>query len=91
MRYADVNIEGGPAVAGVTVTDAQNQLIKGIGGVEISIRPDDVVRAKLEICMSKLKLSGVPTFMVADPRTGKMKPVAKIEFADGTVFDPSAA
>jgi hypothetical protein len=91
MRYADVKIEGGPAAQGISVTDAEGQPIKGIGGAEISIRPDDVVKVKLEICLSKLNLSGVPTFMVADPRTGKMKPVVRIEFADGTVFDPSAA
>ncbi|PJI56010.1 hypothetical protein CTI14_00305 [Methylobacterium radiotolerans] len=91
MRYADVKIEGGPHSKGISVTDAEGQPIKGIGGAEISIRPDDVVRLKLEICLSELKLSGAATFMVADPRTGKMKPVARIEFADGTVFDPTAA
>ena len=62
--------------------------IHGIASITLRIVPDDVYRAEMEIYCGFDAIDGaVGTLHIADPLTGTMKEVSRIEFADGTSFD----
>lgn len=42
---------------------------------------------QLQFEVIETQLDAKPQFLVADPRTGELKEIAKITFADGAVFD----
>lgn len=73
--------------AGVSITDAGGEQIPGIESVLISIKPNDVVRAHLQICAIDLMTEAVPTFQIVHPKTGDLREVKRIEFANGEALD----
>ena len=85
-----VNIESNGRVIGTSVTTAEGNPILGIRKATITLdaRGVDVPVATLEIVSASLRVRGaLPTFLVTDTKTGELKEVKRIEFADGTVFE----
>lgn len=89
MRYGNVKVQGGPVGNGVTVTDVETgEPIKGIEAVDIEVRAREPIRVNLTVAFAEMNLMGKPSFRMADPRTGSMRKIAKVVFADGQVFEP---
>lgn len=84
----NVKITSDEATYTTKVVDADTGAeIKGIASMDVTFRVDDVVRARIELCSVNVKTSASAEIVVADPRTGDMKAIKRIEFADGSTFD----
>ena len=60
------------------------KVMTSVAKMDIKFRPDDVVRAKVELFDSIVVLDNViPVFYILDPMTGKQRAVAKITWVDG--------
>jgi len=64
--------------------------LKEVGGLDIRMRPNEVVIAEVKLMSLSenpyLKVCR-PVFMVADPITGRLRSVKKIEFTDGDIWE----
>lgn len=79
----------GPEGFGTTLTDAETGVeIKGVSRLNINIEPDDIIRIEAEIFSAGLDVTGELALYVADPSTGEAKRPARIEFTDGSVWQP---
>lgn len=63
---------------------ATGEPIHGVTGIVITMKPNDFVRAAVEIDVVEVETRAVAEFMTMDPVSGQMKVVAEIIFADGT-------
>ncbi len=61
--------------------------IKGICAIDVSIRPDDMVKAAIVLWAGMVDVGAEAEFHVMNPSTGEPKAVKRIEFADGSAFD----
>jgi hypothetical protein len=85
-----VKIKSSTGVAnGTMVTNAETgDEIKGITSLSIDIRANDLVRATISLAAVEVDVDGAAAeFHVANPKTGDIKAVRRIEFADGEVVD----
>ena len=73
---------------GTKVTNADTgEEIQGIAGISVDIRVNDIVRAKIDLCCVQLGVAASAEYQVISPKTGDMKAVKRIEFADGEVLE----
>jgi hypothetical protein len=78
----------GPTGLGTTLTDADTgQEIKGVARLSINVEPDDFIRVEAELLSASLDVMGEAEFRVADPETGEIKRISRIEFEDGSVWN----
>lgn len=56
--------------------------IRGAVGLEVSIRLDDINRAQVELGSVAVDIVAMADFRVKDPRSGDLRRVARIVFAD---------
>ena len=57
--------------------------IHGITGIDVALRPNDLVRADIQLFVAEVDVNAVATFKIACPRTGELRAVRRIEFDDG--------
>ena len=69
------------------VTTQDGVEIRGIRSIELKIKPNEIVTARLEI-LSAFVGSADATYVLSHPLTGELTEVTKIEFADGDVWPP---
>ncbi len=63
----------------------------GVASVDIAYRPDDVVKATVELfSVEEEIIGGVPVIKMAHPITGEFLEVAKITFVNGETYEPLA-
>lgn len=75
----------------LSVLDANGRPIPGITAVDIALRPAKPPLMRLNMVAGNFEVEGVPMFGVTDPRDGRLRPVKRIEFADGDdAFEPPA-
>jgi hypothetical protein len=86
MDGVRIKSEGGIS-NGTMVTSADGEEIKGITGISIDLRVNDLVRAKIDLCAVLVDCTAQAEFRIAHPKTGDIKAVRRIEFADGEVID----
>lgn len=70
------------------VTDAKTgaDLGRMIRGIIIKVEPCDLVTAEVQMAV-QLSLTADASWLSGDPGTGEIKPVRRIEFADGSVWE----
>lgn len=80
-----------PARVGVgTIVSTQDgRLLEGVRAIDVRIRPNEVIRATLEIA-GEFCGEAQSDFVVLHPVTGDLRSVKRIEFADGTIWEPEA-
>lgn len=79
----------GPTGMGTMVTSAATgDELKGVSHLSIDIGLDSFTTVEATLFSASVEVDGIATFNVADPSTGESKPVARIEFADGTEWRP---
>jgi hypothetical protein len=83
--YAAIRVVASPD--GLVVWDANRKAIPGIISVDIALRPTGVPIMRVNMVCGNFDVAGQPVFAVADPATGQPRPVARIEFMDGSVFE----
>jgi hypothetical protein len=83
--YAAIRVVASPD--GIRVWDANRKAIPGIISVDIALRPTSPPLMRVNMICGNFDVAGHPIFAVADPATGQPRPVVKIEFADGGVFE----
>jgi hypothetical protein len=76
---------------GTKVFDAETGAeIRGVESISVLYEVDKPVTADVRVAFVQHETLATPRFMMADPRTGSMREISKIIFADGQVFDPKA-
>ena len=83
--YSSIRIVSGPD--GMVVWDANRKAITGIFGADISMRPGRAPIMRINMICGHFDVQGTPIFAVAHPADGQPRPVARIEFCDGTMFE----
>jgi hypothetical protein len=83
--YAAIRVVASPD--GLVVWDANRKAIPGIISVDIALRPTGQPIMRVNMVCGNFDVAGQPIFAVADPATGQPRPVARIEFCDGSVFE----
>lgn len=71
---------------GFFVKDSAGQNLN-TAAVDIAVRPGKPPVVRLGLYCGNFDVAGVPVFSVADPATGRPKPVRKIIWFDGTSTD----
>jgi hypothetical protein len=66
------------------VEDFSQNAIKGVAKATITIAPDDIVRAELELHPVGIELTAEARYVMRHPFFGELFPVKRIEFADGS-------
>lgn len=82
-----IKSEGGVSNGTVVTNSETGEEIKGITGIAVDLRVNDLVRAKIELCAAQVDVVAQAEFLVASPKTGDLKAVRRIEFADGEVVE----
>jgi len=72
---------------GLVVQDANRKAVTGIIGVDISLRPGKTPLMRVNMVSGHFDVVGQPIFAIADPADGRPRPVARVEFCDGQVFE----
>ena len=62
----------------------------GIRSVVTTFEVDEPVRAVVNMYVEQVETNAIVEFMTNHPVTGKFKAIKRIEFMDGTVFNPEA-
>jgi hypothetical protein len=83
--YSSLRIFSSPQ--GVSILDAKRNAVPGLISADISLRPGKSTLMRINMVCGHFDVVGTPVFAVADPQTGQPKPVKKIEFSDGTIFE----
>ena len=65
------------------VLDALNRPVEGIIGVDMALRPGQPPLMRMNLAAGAFEVEGVPKFVVFDPKTQKIRPVARIVWEDG--------
>ncbi len=83
-----VIIKSGEHPAFPVVVDAEtDQILKGVTGVDISIRPKNLPTAEIQLtAVEVVDIEAKAKFVMKHPYTGKMAEVRSILFADQTIF-----
>lgn len=69
---------------GTTVTDIETgEPIRGIRSITATIAVNEPNRLYVEMMITEMEVQGVTVWGVADPRTGDVREVKEIKFADG--------
>lgn len=88
MGLLKVITPGDGSPLGTKVIDVETgEEVKGVRRVDIKIAVDDAIRMTVELCANAVEAQGVAEYQVADPKTGKLRKVKRIEFADGETID----
>lgn len=69
--------------AGVDMPAVRRAAVKAV----LTIEPGKVNKLDLTLGLVGLHVSAEVTFKLVDPSTGDLKPVRRVEFADGTSWD----
>jgi hypothetical protein len=86
MRDIRVTSDGTSHRTKITNAETGDE-IKGISRVKIEITHSDIVRATLDLVAPQIDTRGKAEYRVSSPKTGELKKVRKIEFADGEIFE----
>jgi hypothetical protein len=70
---------------GTKIFTAQGQPLVGVVAADVRIRMNEPIKAVLEL-WSGFTGKAEGEFVVRDPHSGELKPVKRIEFADGSTF-----
>jgi hypothetical protein len=91
MKMAWINVKAdGPSGNGTKITLANGEPIHGIRKAVISLEADKVNKVELEILCERVEVCGDAVFYGFHPYLGGVRKLIKrIEFADGTVFEPA--
>ncbi|WP_029581945.1 hypothetical protein [Bradyrhizobium sp. URHD0069] len=87
MDSVRIKSEGGIANGTKVIDTVTGAEIQGIERIAIDLRAGDLVRAKIDLCAVQLDVAAHAEYRVASPKTGDMKAVRRIEFADGEVVE----
>lgn len=86
MKTVSIMSRGGTGF-GTEVRDmATDSEVHGVSEIDISIRPDEVVRAEMTILMAECTIEARAEFLLVDPATGERKAVDRICFTDGSTW-----
>lgn len=86
VEYAGVRIESDMTLKDARITTFQGLPIRGVKAAFIDMGIGLATTCSLELQATAVRIDGLPRFQVADPRTGAVKVVKRIEFADGSEF-----
>lgn len=67
--------------------DTGAEMADTIRSMRVILEPDDIVRAEAMLYLTELGMDAVVEYLMQSPLDGQIKPVKRIEFADGTVWD----
>lgn len=84
-QYSALRVVASPD--GLVVWDVNRKAVPGIISVDISLRPAQPPLMRVNMVCGNFDVAGTPVFAIVDPATGAPKPVARVEFSDGTVFE----
>jgi hypothetical protein len=83
----NVRITGGDETSSLVFADAESGArIHGIAAADIKMRPNDLVRASIDLVSHSLDVTGKADFYVIHPITGERRKVRSIEFEGGDTW-----
>jgi hypothetical protein len=65
------------------VIDARGRQVEGVIAVDMALRPGRPPIMRLNMACGAFEIEGTPVFAILDPQTKQLRPVRRIEFADG--------
>jgi hypothetical protein len=68
---------------GVRLIDARGRPVQGVIGVDMALRPGKPSLMRLNMMLAVFEVEGTPVWAVVDPQTNQIRPIRRIEFADG--------
>ena len=88
LRTIHIRTHGARTLRSVVTTD-KGKRIPGIKAIDLRMRLNEAITATVEL-YSGFEGDAVPTFVMLDPVSGNRKQIVKVEFVDGSVYEPDA-
>jgi hypothetical protein len=79
-------VAGGPTGFGTKVTLEDGTPVQGVRSVSLTISPDRVLEASMDVMLEKIEWQGEARFYGHDMNDGQRKRIVRIVFEDGSEF-----
>lgn len=89
MKRVKITSTGGVAAPGnVSIVTGEGNPIHGVKGAVVRFDIGEAIRAELRLGIVDIETDAEAIYKLRDPVTGELKVVSKVEFADGSTFEP---